>query len=108
MKMVIALISRGQIEKITKALSILGISGFTLCESKCPTDDEVLSRAVKAPYYKPEVKIEIAIDDDKVDQLVNILSSEDIDSDVRVDKICILNIKDSIRIRTGETGEKSL
>ncbi len=108
MKMVIALISKEQVEEITQSLSSLGISGMTLCEVKCPTDDKVFNRAVKVPYYKPKVKIEIAINDDKVDQLVNILSSEDIDSDISVNEICVWDIIDSIRIRTGEKGDRSL
>ena len=108
MKMVKAIISRGKIDAITKALSSLGISGMTLCEVKCPTDDKVIYRGVQAPSYKSMVKIEIAVNDGKVDALVNILSSDNIDPDVSIDKICVFDIKDSIRIRTGEKGDKSL
>jgi nitrogen regulatory protein P-II 2 len=103
-----ATISRGKIDTITKALSSLGISGMTLCEVKCPTDDKAIYRGVQAPSYKSMVKIEIAVNDGKVDELVNILSSDDIDPDVSIDKICVFDIKDSIRIRTGEKGDKSL
>ena len=108
MKMVIALISRGQIEEIAGSLSSLGINGMTLYEVKCPTDDNTLSRAVQVPYYEPKVKIEVAVNDEKVEQLVSILSSKDADSDVTVDKVCVLDIEDSIRIRTGEQGKQSL
>lgn len=108
MKMVIALISRGQIEDISRSLTSLGISGMTLSEVKCPTDEKALYKGVKAPHYAPNVKIEIAIDDDKVDQLVGVLSKEDADSNFTVDKICVLDIKESIRIRTGEKGDNSI
>jgi len=108
MKLVKAIISRGQIDEITRALSSLGISGLTLCEIKCPTDDMVSYRALNATYYESRIKVEIAVKEDKVDQLVNVLSRDDLDSGISIDKICVLDILDSISIRTGEKGESSL
>lgn len=108
MKMVIALISKGQVDKIAKSLSSLGISGMTLFEVNCPADDKVRYKGIEAPYYKAKVKVEIAVNDDKVEQLLNIFSKGDADSDITADKICILNIEDSIRIRTGEKEEDAL
>jgi len=107
MKMVKAIISRGRIDEITKALSPLGISGMTLCDVKCPSDDKVMYRGVQTHSYRSMIKAEIAVDDDKVDALVSFLSSDDIDPDVSIDKICVLDIKDSISIRTGEKCDKS-
>lgn len=108
MKMVIALISRDQIEAIANSLTLLGVSGMTLIDVKCSISDNESSEAVKLPQYKPKTKIEIAINDDKVDQLVDILLKEDADADITVDKICVMDIKDSMRIRTSEKGDKSL
>jgi len=108
MKMVKALISRGQIDAITASLSSLGISGMTLCEVKCPADENVLYRAVDSPLYESKVMIEIAISDDRVGQLVHILSGRDFDPELAVDKICVLDIQESIRIRTGEKNDSSL
>ena len=107
MKMVKAIISRGEIDIITKALSPLGISGMTLCEIKCPSDDTVMYRGIQSPSYISMIKIEIAVNDDKVDELVSFLSRDNIDPGVSIDKICVIDIKDSISIRTGEKCDKS-
>jgi nitrogen regulatory protein P-II 2 len=108
MKMVKALISRGKIDAITRSLSSLGISGMTLCEVKCPADKKVSYQSVNAPDYESRVILEIAVNDDKVDELVNILSSDNIDPDASIDNICVLDIKYSIGIRTGEKSDKTL
>ena len=108
MKMVIAIIDRGKVEKIAGSLSALGVSGMTMSEVKCPIESNGPSSSMQVPDYRPKVKIEIALRDGKVDALIGILSELDMDGDLIVDKACVLDIEDSIRIRTGEKGESSL
>lgn len=106
MKMVIVFASSGRIESILKSLSALGISGMTMSEVKCPREAGINPVSVmNLPDYEPKVKLEIAISDDKVSELSRILSSESIGPEAVADKFYVLDIINSVRIRTGERGD---
>lgn len=111
MKMVIALVSRMSIDSIAKTLSRCGAKGMTLTEVKCSanTKSEDTPNAVIKEYdCLPMVKVEVAVEEKHVDKLIKCIINETVDSLIAVDKICVLDLNESVRIKTGERGSKAL
>ena len=110
MKMVIALVSRKSIDSISKSLARFGVKGMTLTEVKCPVNNsaDAPSAVIMEHTYLPMVKVEIAVEEMYVDELIKLIVNETIDSLITVDKICVLDINESVRIRTGEHGNNAL
>ncbi len=111
MKMVIALVSRNGIDSISKSLSRFSVKGMTLTEVKCPVNnnsEDAPSTVIKEPACLPMVKLEVAVEEQHVDELIKFIVNETTDSLITVDKICILDINESVRIRTGEHGNNAL
>ena len=111
MKMVIAMVSRKSIDNITKTLSRLGVKGMTLTEVKCPVNpdsEDIQNVIIKEHAWLPMVKVEVAVEEKHVDELIKCIVNETADSLIAVDKICVLDLNESVRIRTGDRGNKAL
>jgi len=111
MKMVMALVSRKSIDNISKTLSRFGVKGMTLTEVKCPVNnncEDTQSANIMEHAYLPMVKVEVAVEEKHVDELIKCIVNETADSLIAVDKICVLDLNESVRIRTGDRGNKAL
>jgi nitrogen regulatory protein P-II 1 len=107
-----AVIRPGKLEEIKDALSKYNIHGLTITQVMgCG-----LQKGRKE-YYRgtevtlnllPKIKIEIAIKDHLVEEVVRLISQEAKTGEVGDGKIFIYNIEDAIRIRTGERGENAI
>ena len=58
--------------------------------------------------FLPKVKIEAAVDDDLVDQVIEAISNSANTGKIGDGKIFVVNLEQAIRIRTGETGPEAL
>ena len=58
--------------------------------------------------FLPKVKIEVAIDDDMVDQVIEAISSTANTGKIGDGKIFVMPVEQVVRIRTGETGSEAL
>lgn len=58
--------------------------------------------------FLPKVKIEAAVDDDLVDQVIEAISNSANTGKIGDGKIFVVNLEQAIRIRTGETGSEAL
>ena len=56
----------------------------------------------------PKVKIEVAIEDDKVDQVIEAISKTANTGKIGDGKIFVMPLEQVIRIRTGESGADAL
>ena len=56
----------------------------------------------------PKVKCEFAVPDDKVDEVIEMVTKVCRTGEVGDGKIFVMPLEDAIRIRTGETGEAAL
>ena len=111
MKMVMALVSRKSIDNISKTLSRFGVKGMTLTEVKYPVNpdnEDIPNAIINGHACLPMVKVEVAVEEKHVDELVKCIVNETADSLIAVDKICVLDLNESVRIRTGERGNKAL
>ena len=58
--------------------------------------------------FLPKVKLEVAIDDHLLDQVVEAIEKSAATGKIGDGKIFVFNLEQAIRIRTGETGVEAL
>jgi len=115
MKMVTAIIKPFKLDDVREALSAIGVSGITAIEVKGfgrqKGHTELYRGAEYTVDFLPKVKLEIAIDKDKVDSVIEVISQSaksDGEGKIGDGKIFVSSLEDVVRIRTGETGSVAL
>lgn len=112
MKKIEAIIRFSKFEDIKEGLQQIGIPFFTFSEVKghgLEKEDDLQYRGV--PYdsgYIPRLKLEIVVDNKKVDTVVETIQTNGRTGKIGDGKIIITNVESFIRIRTGEAGENAL
>src|SRR5690606_29388853 len=108
MKLVIAVIKPFKLDDVREALSEIGVQGVTVTEVKGfgrqKGHTELYRGAEYVVDFLPKVKIEVAIGDDMLDQVVEAITKAANTGKIGDGKIFVLNLEQAIRIRTGETG----
>lgn len=112
MKLVTAIIKPFKADDVREALSELGVSGMTLTEVKGfgrqKGHTELYRGAEYVIDFLPKVKLEIAVSDDLLDQVVEAICKAANSGQIGDGKIFVSNLEQTIRIRTGETGNDAL
>ena len=112
MKLVTAIIRPFKLDDVKDALSSIGIMGMTVSEVKGfgrqKGHTEIYRGAEYAIDFIPKTKIEVAVADDVVDKVVDVIIDSAWGNKVGDGKIFVTNLDQVIRIRTGETGDEAL
>lgn len=112
MKMMTAIIKPFKLDDVREALQQLGISGMTVEEVKGygrqKGHTELYRGAEYLVEFQPKVKIQVAVSDGQVDAVIDAVCGAASTGKIGDGKIFISPIEQSIRIRTGETGEEAL
>ena len=112
MKMLTAIIKPFKLDEVREALSAIGVQGVTVTEVKGfgrqKGHTELYRGAEYVVDFLPKVKIETAIQDSIVDQVIEAIEKSAGTGKVGDGKIFICDLEQAIRIRTGETGEDAL
>lgn len=112
MKTVTAIIKPFKLDDVRAALSDLGINGLTVSEVKGfgrqKGHTELYRGAEYQVEYIPKVKLEIAADDDMVDQIIEAIIGAANTGKIGDGKIFVSDLENVIRIRTGESGSTAL
>jgi nitrogen regulatory protein PII len=58
--------------------------------------------------FLPKIKIEVAVPNDKVDEVLNTIESSAKTGEIGDGKIFVYDLNEVIRIRTGEKGEEAI
>ena len=108
MKLITAIIKPFKLDDVREALSEVGVQGMTVTEVKGfgrqKGHTELYRGAEYVVDFLPKVKIEAAIDDGLLDQVVEAITSSANTGKVGDGKIFVTALEDVVRIRTGETG----
>ncbi|MGB0360970.1 MAG: P-II family nitrogen regulator [Endozoicomonas sp.] len=108
MKLVSAIIKPFKLDDVREALSDIGVQGITVTEVKGfgrqKGHTELYRGAEYVVDFLPKVKIEVAIGDDLLDQVIEAVSSAANTGKIGDGKIFVTALEQAIRIRTGETG----
>ncbi len=112
MKIVSAIIKPFKLDDVREAMSDIGITGLTVYEVKGfgrqKGHTELYRGAEYVVDYIPKVKIEIAVDDDRVDQIIDAIIESAKTGKIGDGKIFVTDLENVVRIRTSETGSSAL
>ena len=112
MKMVTAIIKPFKLDEVREALSAIGVQGITVTEVKGfgrqKGHTELYRGAEYVVDFLPKVKVEAAIQDALLDQVIEAIEKSAGTGKIGDGKIFVYDIEQVIRIRTGETGEEAL
>jgi len=112
MKKIEAIIQPFKLEPVREALDALGIHGMTVSEVKGYGRQkghvEMYRGNEYAISFKPKIKIETVVSDDIAVKVVSTITEKAKTGKIGDGKIFISTIDDTVRIRTGESGESAI
>lgn len=107
MKLVTAIIKPFKLDDVREALSEIGVQGITVTEVKGfgrqKGHTELYRGAEYVVDFLPKVKIEVAISEGDLDQVIEAISKAANTGKIGDGKIFVTGLEQAIRIRTGET-----
>jgi nitrogen regulatory protein PII len=112
MKMVTAIIKPFKLDDVRDALGDIGIKGITVTEVKGfgrqKGHTELYRGAEYVVDFLPKIKLEAAVADSQVEQVIEAISKSANTGKIGDGKIFVTSVEQVIRIRTGESGEEAL
>ena len=112
MKLITAIIKPFKADDVREALSALGISGMTLTEVKGfgrqKGHTELYRGAEYVIDFLPKAKLEVAVANDLVEQVIDTICKAAVTGKIGDGKIFVADLGQVVRIRTGETGNDAL
>jgi nitrogen regulatory protein PII len=112
MKKIEAIIRPFKLEEVKEALVEEGIRGLTISEVRGYGRQKGHTETYRGSEYRiefvPKIKIEVVIEDSKVEKIVDAILKTAKTGQVGDGKIFIYNVEDVVRIRTSESGKDAL
>jgi nitrogen regulatory protein P-II 2 len=112
MKLITAIIRPFKLEDVRQAISDVGVHGVTVTEvrgfGRQRGHTEIYRGAEYAVEFVPKTKIEVAVDNSLVDQVVEAIMKTALTGKVGDGKIFVFDLIQVVRIRTGERDASAL
>lgn len=112
MKMVSAVIKHFKLDDVRKALTDIGVVGMTSIEVKGFGRQKGHMEVYRGVEYEvqflPKVKIEVAVPEERVKDVLKAIQEGAKTGEIGDGKIFVYSLENVIRIRTGESGREAL
>lgn len=112
MKLVIAIIKPHKLDEVRDALAAIDVQGMTVSEAngfgRQKGHAEIYRGAEYTVNFVPKLRLEIAVIDDIVDQVVEAIEASARTGKIGDGKLFVLNIEQALRIRTGDKDDSAL
>ncbi len=112
MKLISAIIKPFKLDDVREALSEIGVQGITVTEVKGfgrqKGHTELYRGAEYVVDFLPKVKLDVAVDDGIVEQVIEAIRNAANTGKIGDGKIFVYPVEQVIRIRTGESGPEAL
>jgi nitrogen regulatory protein P-II 2 len=112
MKMITAIIKPFKLDDVRQAVADIGIQGITVTEVKGfgrqRGHTELYRGAEYVVDFLPKAKIELAVADELLEQVVEAIANTARTGKIGDGKIFVTELLETIRIRTGETGPEAV
>ncbi len=110
--MIVAVIKPDRLLDVKEALSAVGVKGITVTEAKGfgrqKGHKELYRGAEYTIDFLPKTRIELVVEDKLVKPAVEAILKTAATGRIGDGKIFVMPVEDSVRIRTGETGDVAL
>jgi nitrogen regulatory protein P-II 1 len=107
-----AIVKPFKLDEVKEALMEVGIEGITVTEVKGFGRQKGHSELYRGAEYVvdfiPKIKIELAVTDEQVTKVVEIIQNAAKTGRIGDGKIFVLGLEEAVRIRTGETGANAI
>ena len=112
MKMLIAIIKPFKLDAVREALADIGVQGMTVTEVRGFGRQKGHTELYRGAEYTvdllPKIKLEVALEPDRVDAAIDAISKGAKTGQIGDGKIFVYGIDQAVRIRTGETDVDAL
>ena len=112
MKKIEAVIKPFKLDDVRDGLTELGVNGMTITEVKGfgrqKGHTELYKGAEYVVDFVPKIKIEVVVADNLEKDVVGLIERHAKTGKIGDGKIFVLDVKDALRIRTGERGEAAI
>jgi len=112
MKLITAIIKPFKLDEVRAAVSEIGVRGLTVTEvrgfGRQRGHTEIYRGAEYVVEFVPKTKIEIAVDDELVEQLIEAIMKAAKTGKVGDGKIFLFDLEQVVRIRTGERDSSAI
>jgi nitrogen regulatory protein P-II 2 len=112
MKMITAIVKPFKLDDVREALQQIGITGMTVEEVKGygrqKGHTELYRGAEYHVEFQPKLKVQVAVADGQVEAVIEAVCDAANTGKIGDGKIFVSALEQSIRIRTGETGDDAL
>ena len=112
MKLIIAIVQPHRLDPVREALTELGIHGMTVTDVKGYGRQKGHTEVYRGTEYEiaylPKTKIEVAVDDGRLEAAMEAIMQAARTGRIGDGKIFVVEILEALRIRTGETGPEAL
>lgn len=112
MKKIEAIIKPYKVDEVKEALQEVGVTGMSVIEAKGfgrqKGHTEIYRGSEYTVDFLPKSKLELVVEDDKVDEVIEAITNAARTGKVGDGKIFVSDIQKAIRIRTGDLNEEAL
>tara|TARA_B100000700_G_scaffold157319_1_gene174651 strand:+ start:382 stop:720 length:339 start_codon:yes stop_codon:yes gene_type:complete len=112
MKLITAVIKPFKLDEVREALLSVGVTGLTVTDVKGYGRQKGHTELYRGSEYEvdllPKTKIDIAVSDDKYDEVLEAVTKAANTSNIGDGKIFVFELDQLIRIRTGDLNEDAL
>ena len=112
MKLICAVIKPFKLDDVREALSESGVNGITVTEVKGfgrqKGHTELYRGAEYVVDFLPKIKIEAAVSEEQLDGAIEAIINSANTGKIGDGKIFVTQLTETLRIRTGETGDDAL
>ncbi len=112
MKKIEAIIKPFKLDDVKEALQDVGLSGMTVIDARGfgrqKGHTELYRGAEYVVDFLPKIKIELVVQDDKIDKALEAIRASAHSGRIGDGKIFISPVDNAVRIRTGETNDLAL
>lgn len=112
MKLITAVIKPFKIEEVKEALETIGVQGMTVFDARGFGRQKGHTEVYRGAEYQidfvPKIRLEIVIDDDRVEEAVKAIVATAKTDSIGDGKVWVSPVEQIVRIRTGEKGNDAL
>ncbi|MDQ3987049.1 MAG: P-II family nitrogen regulator [Actinomycetota bacterium] len=112
MKVVVGVIKPFKLDDVKEALEDIGVQGMTVSDARGFGRQRGHTEVYRGAEYQvdliPKIRIEIAVDDDQVDEVVKAIVTGARTDSIGDGKVWVMPAEQVVRIRTGDRGPDAL